>query len=109
MKVSLIDRALLRVSGKDSEIFLQNQFSNDINRLGANNIQLNAYCQHQGKIIALFWLMRFNEGFILSFPGDLAEKIKARLQLFIIMSDVLIEDISKDYLQTLNLIKNQIK
>ena len=100
MKVSLKDRALLRVSGKDSEIFLQNQFSNDITRLGANKIQLNAYCQHQGKIIALFWLMRFNEGFILSFPGDLAEKIKARLQLFIIMSDVLIEDISKDYLQT---------
>ena len=99
MKVSLKDRALLRVSGKDSEIFLQNQFSNDITRLGANKIQLNAYCQHQGKIIALFWLMRFNEGFILSFPGDLAEKIKARLQLFIIMSDVLIEDISKDYLQ----------
>ena len=99
MKVSLKDRALLRVSGLDSEIFLQNQFSNDITGLGVNKIQLNAYCQHQGKILALFWLMRFNDGFILSFPGDLAEKIKARLQMFVIMSNVLIEDISKDYLQ----------
>ena len=100
MKVAIKNRTLLRVSGLDSEIFLQNQFSNDISRLGANKIQLNAYCQHQGKIIALFWLMRFNESFILSFPDDLGEKIKARLQMFIIMSDVLIEDISKDYHHT---------
>ena len=99
MKVFLKDRALLRISGSDSEIFLQNQFSNDIAKLELNRIQLNAYCQHQGKIIALFWVMRSHESFIMSFPDDLLDKIKTRLQMFIIMSDVIIEDISKDYLQ----------
>ena len=99
MNVFLKNRALLRISGLDSEIFLQNQFSNDIDKLELNRIQLNAYCQHQGKIIALVWVMRFHDSFMLSFPDDLLDKIKTRLQMFIIMSDVIIENISKDYLQ----------
>ena len=99
MKVFLKDRALLRISGLDSEIFLQNQFSNDIKKLEPNRIQLNAYCQHQGKIIALFWVMRFDDTFVLSFPADLLDQIKTRLKMFIIMSDVKIDDISNHYLQ----------
>ena len=94
MRVFLNDRALFRISGLDSEVFLQSQLSNDISKIGANRIQLNAYCQHQGKIIALFWLMRSEESFLLSFPADLAEKMKSRLQMFILMSDVIIEDIT---------------
>ena len=43
--------------------------------------------------------MRSNDSFILSFPVDLAEKIISRLQMFIIMSDVIIEDISNQYFQ----------
>ena len=73
MKVNLKDRALLKISGPDAEVFLQAQLTNDISLLEDSNVQLSAYCQHQGKIIALFWLMRFNESFILSFPIDLAE------------------------------------
>ena len=99
MRVLLKDRALLRISGSDSENFLQNQLTNDISKLANNRIQINAYCQHQGKIIALFWVMRSHDGFMLSFPNDLLDKIKTRLQMFIIMSDVIIEDISKQYRQ----------
>ena len=99
MRVLLKDRALLRISGSDSETFLQNQLTNDISKLANNRIQINAYCQHQGKIIALFWVMRSHDGFILSFPNDLLGKIKTRLQMFIIMSDVIIEDISMEYCQ----------
>ena len=99
MKVFLNDRALFRISGLDSEVFLQSQFSNDISKSVTNRIQLNAYCQHQGKIIALFWLMRSEDSFLLSFSADLAEKIKSRLQMFILMSDVIIEDISNQNIQ----------
>jgi folate-binding protein YgfZ len=99
MKVFLNNRALFRISGFDSEVFLQSQFSNDISKIGANKIQLNAYCQHQGKIIALFWLMRSEDSFLLSFPADLAEKMKSRLQMFILMSDVIIEDITNQNIQ----------
>ena len=99
MFVHLKNRALLRVSGSDAETFLQGQLSNDINNLGNSSVQMNAYCQHQGKILALFWVIKNEDSFFLSFPSDLLEAIKPRLQMFIIMSDVVIEDITKEYTQ----------
>jgi folate-binding protein YgfZ len=99
MFVHLKNRALLRISGSDAETFLQGQLSNDINNLGNSSVQMNAYCQHQGKILALFWVLRFEGSFFLSFPLDLLEVIKARLQMFVIMSDVVIEDITKEHIQ----------
>ena len=94
MKVLLHNRALIKISGRDAESFLQAQLSNDISLLKQKMIQLNAYCQHQGKILALFWVMRDHDSFLLSFPRDLLEKIQSRLKMFVIMSDVEIEDIS---------------
>jgi len=99
MFVHLKNRVLLKVSGSDAETFLQGQLSNDISKLDALSVQLNSYCQHQGKILALFWVMRHEDSFFLSFPSDLLEVIKPRLQMFIIMSDVSIEDATKDYIQ----------
>ena len=99
MNINLSNRALLKISGADAEEFLQNQLSNDINKLDNYHLQINAYCQHQGKIIALFWVMRSNNGFLLSFPDDLLKKVTSRLQMFVIMSDVLIEDVSEEFSQ----------
>jgi folate-binding protein YgfZ len=99
MFVHLKNRVLLKVSGSDAETFLQGQLSNDISKLDALSVQLNSYCQHQGKILALFWVMRHEDSFFLSFPSDLLEVIKPRLQMFIIMSDVSNEDATKDYIQ----------
>ena len=99
MQFNLKNRALVRVSGSDAEGFLQNQFSNDISKLNHSSIQVNAYCQHQGKIIALFWVMRSNENFLISFPIDLLDKVVSRLKMFIIMSDVVIEDVTTNFLQ----------
>ena len=78
MFVHLKNRALLRVSGSDAETFLQGQLSNDINKLDALSVQLNAYCQHQGKILALFWVTKNEDSFFLSFPSDLLEANKAK-------------------------------
>ncbi|MDC1015757.1 folate-binding protein YgfZ [Candidatus Thioglobus sp.] len=99
MQYELKNRALVRISGADAEEFLQNQLSNDISKLEDTKIQFNAYCQHQGKIITLLWVMRSKDSFLLSFPIDLLEKVVARLQMYVIMSDVLIEDVSESFLQ----------
>ena len=99
MQCNLTKRALIKVSGADAEEFLQNQFSNDIKKLDNYNLQINAYCQHQGKIIALFWVIRTDNSFLLSFPIDLLEKVISRLQMFVIMSDVLIENASEEFSQ----------
>jgi folate-binding protein YgfZ len=98
MLIKIKDRSLLMISGADAETFLQAQLTNDITLLN-NDIQLSAFCQHQGKIISLFWVMRFDKGFLLSFPADLAEKVIARLRMFVLMSDVKIDNFSERYLQ----------
>ena len=100
MKIHLKNRSLLKISGKDAEEFLQNQFSNDIEKIDSNKVQFNAYCQHQGKVIAFFWVMRMDKDFLLSFPGELLEKIENRLKIFVIMSDVIIENVTNVLSQT---------
>jgi len=99
MKILLKNRSLLKISGKDAEEFIQNQFTNDIGKLDNKKVQINAYCQHQGKIIALFWVIRMDESFLLSFPIDLLERIESRLKMFVIMSDVVIENVSSLFSQ----------
>ena len=97
MLCNLKNRALVMISGTDAESFLQNQFSNDISKLDDSSVQMNAYCQHQGKIIALFWVMCSDNSFLLSFPIDLKDKVIARLQMFVIMLDVIIQDVTNRY------------
>ena len=71
MITQLKNRTLIRLSGKDVQPFLQGQFSNDINALDEGVVQINAYCQHQGKIIALVWVMKKSDDFYVSLPSDL--------------------------------------
>jgi len=99
MIIHLKNRALLKLSGSENETFLQAQLSNDISKLDNSSVQLNAYCQHQGKILALFWVIRVGDDFLLSFPLDLLDSMKARLQMFVLMADVKITDVTEQYLQ----------
>jgi len=99
MFCELKTRALLHIKGVDCKSFLQSQLSNDINKINKNTIQINAYCQHQGKILAIFWVMQNNKDFFISFPLDLLDKILNRLRMFVLNLDVVIEDITSKYRQ----------
>jgi len=93
--ITLLDnRSLVKVSGKDTEVFLQSQFSNDIRHIQHNAIQINAYCQHQGKIIALLWVFVESDYYYLSIPSELKEFVLSKLNMFKLMSEVNIEDFS---------------
>ena len=94
MIIKLDNRALLKVSGNDAKSFLQGQLTNDIFQISANKIQINAYCQHQGKIMAILWVFIRNENFYLSLPEDLKDLVISKLNIFKLMSDVEIEDFS---------------
>jgi folate-binding protein YgfZ len=99
MITQLTNRSLLKLSGGDTQSFLQGQFSNDIDALEGGAVQLNAYCQHQGKIIALLWVIKRDDDFYLSFPSDLAELVTKRLTMFKMMSDVTITDVTNEIIQ----------
>ena len=96
MIIKINNRALLKVNGKDAKVFLQSQFSNNIFQLKPNRIQVNAYCQHQGKIMALLWVFVRNNNLYLSFPQDLKDLVISKLNMFKLMSNVEIEDFSHD-------------
>ena len=108
MIIHLKNRALLKLSGSENEAFLQAQLSNDISKLDNSSVQLNAYCQHQGKVLALFWVIRAGDDFLLSFPLDLLDSIKVRLQMFVLMADVKITDVTEQYVQIGVIGKSQI-
>ena len=99
MITQLNNRTLLKLSGSDTQSFLQGQFSNDIDALEEGVVQLNAYCQHQGKIIALIWVMKQGEDFYLSFPSDLKDTVVQKLNMFKMMSEVTIKDVSNEMIQ----------
>ena len=99
MIIQLTHRTLLKLTGSEVQSFLQGQFSNDINALEDGVIQLNAYCQHQGKIMALIWVMKRDDEFYLSFPQALSAEIVKKLTMFKMMSDVSIKDITNELLQ----------
>ena len=99
MKVNLKDRSLLKVSGPDAKTFLQSQLTNDIASLIEDKIQINAYCQHQGKIIAILWVFKTENDFYISVINDLKDVVLSKLNMFKMMSDLKIEDVSSNYLQ----------
>ena len=90
----LSDRGIIEVHGKDAEEFLQNQFTNDITRVSENTHQLSAWCNPKGRIIANFRIFKRGNNYYLTVSADLVELIIKKLRLYVMRSDVTIEDIS---------------
>ncbi len=99
MITQLNNRTLLKLNGPDTQSFLQGQFSNDIDALEEGGVQINAYCQHQGKIIALIWVLKKDAHYYLSLPNDLSDIVTKRLTMFKMMSEVVITDVTDQIMQ----------
>jgi len=99
MIIHLDNRSLIQVSGSDAGSFLQSQFTNDIKKISLNEVQISAYCQHQGKIIAILWLFQRGNYFYLSFPKELDEILIQKLNMFKMMSNVEIVDLTSEVKQ----------
>lgn len=95
----LSQSGLLAVRGKDTEAFLQGQFTNDVVHLDAAHSQLNGYCSPKGRLLANFRIWRDTEGFVLSLPRVMLETVTKRLQMFIMRSAVTLEDVSERWVR----------
>ena len=87
----LDDFSVVRVTGEDAESFLHGQFTNHIQNLG-NAYRLAAYCQPQGRILALMRVFRVEDQFYLVLPRDLLPGFLKRLSMFILRSRVKLEE-----------------
>jgi folate-binding protein YgfZ len=87
---------LIRARGPEAESFLQNQFCNDVHDITDSHSQLNAYCTPKGRIVAFFRLLQHAGNYYLRLPQEILEPTLKRLRLFVLMTQVSLDDASDE-------------
>ena len=86
--------SLIRVSGTDTRTFLQGQFTNDTKLLTPEVAQLSSYCSPKGRMLGSFWIFQRNDDLYIQMPAERLDEILKRLRMFVLRSQVDIEDVS---------------
>jgi len=97
---SIFDLSHLRltsVSGEDAETFLQGQFTNDIRVVSPEHHQMSCYCTPKGRMLANFRICSHAGQYLLQTPIDTQPALIKRLSMFVLRSQVSIEDVSDRY------------
>jgi tRNA-modifying protein YgfZ len=84
----------IKVSGDDAEFFLQGQFTNDIRKVSPQHHQMAGYCTPKGRMLANFRIFSHHGAYILQLPPDTADALLKRLSMYILRSQVTLEDVS---------------
>lgn len=92
----LSHQGLISAHGSDTETFLQGQFTNDVARVTPQQSELAAYCSPKGRILASMRLFRRGDRTLLSLPRGVLEPTLKRLRMFVLRSDVTLEDASDE-------------
>lgn len=93
------ERGLIKVNGEDAETFLQNQLTNDIRNVTDSTHQESAWCSPKGRIIANFQIFKNNDNFYLALSTDLIPHVIKKLRMYVMMSKVIIEDMTDSVIQ----------
>jgi len=88
---------LILVTGEDAQSFLQNQFSSDINDIDENHFQLSSYSTPKGRMLAVFRILRIDNGYILILPVTMVAATLERLAMFVIQARVSLADASAHF------------
>jgi folate-binding protein YgfZ len=86
--------AVLSVSGKDADKFLQGQITCNVHDINANQSSLGAICNPKGRVITTFLLVKASDGFLLVMPKELLAGVQTRLQKYVLRSAVTLSDCS---------------
>lgn len=86
---------LISLRGADVESYLQGQLTNDIRPiLNDARSGLAAVCTHKGRMQSCFRLFKRDDGVWLRLPKSMIQPTIDRLRMYVLMSDVAIEDAS---------------
>lgn len=94
--VEMENRCVFQVSGPDAERFLNGQVSNDVRRATTEQAIAACLCTVKGKVEALVWISRDDDGFLVDGQGEQREAIHARLERYLIADDCEIADRSEE-------------
>jgi folate-binding protein YgfZ len=95
-KTALTQFGVIKVTGDDRLTFLQGQLTNDINKTSEGNSQLSAYCSPKGRILTSFRIIPIKDGLLMVLAKDRLDETLKRLRMFVLMSKVVLEDISDE-------------
>ncbi|MBK8814016.1 MAG: folate-binding protein YgfZ [Methylococcaceae bacterium] len=88
---------VLKVSGKDAAKLLQGQITCNVNDISETSSRIAAMCNPKGRAIATFLVVKKADFFLLVVPTDLSDTVKTKLKLYVLRSDVKIEEASDEY------------
>ncbi len=91
---------LIEVAGKEAEAFTQAQFTSDIRQVSDKLSQLSAWCTAKGRVLALFRVFRRAEAYYLMLPMELLETTLRRLRMYILRSEVTVNEASSGLVRT---------
>lgn len=94
---ALTDVGVLAATGADAVQFLNSQLTIDVAAIDSLRWQLGAYCSVKGRVIALFEILRNQDGFLLLLPVERAEALRAALARYVLRSKVRLQDASSEW------------
>lgn len=83
---------IIHATGSDAGDFLQGQLTCDIGTVQGGKWCLSAYCNPQGKVLVLLWLIPAPEGFWLAVPRALSAAFLQRIRRYILRSAVVLTE-----------------
>ncbi|EXJ14487.1 CAF17-like 4Fe-4S cluster assembly/insertion protein YgfZ [Imhoffiella purpurea] len=90
---------LISARGADADTFLQGQLTNDVRELSPTRSQLSAHCSHKGRVMAVFRLIRREDGIYLQTAADRVAEILKRLGMYVLRSKVTLADVGDECLR----------
>lgn len=88
---SLEQYAILRLHGKDTFTFLQNNLSSNLKEVTESYAQLSSYCNAKGRVSTLLFIFKQNEDYFIRINQGIKDKFVEQLQKFILRDDVHID------------------
>ena len=95
--LDLSARAKLSITGTDRFRFLNGQITNDLRKATGTNAIEACVLNAKGKIDAHVFVSARDESFLVDAELNLREKLRARLERYIIADDVQIEDVTDQF------------
>lgn len=90
-KYRLATLSTIILTGANTQTFLQGQLTCDMDQLNqAGDYSLAACCDHKGRMIANFWVLRKNNDVVLILPTNMRDIVITHLQKYAVFSKVVL-------------------
>ncbi len=92
----LSHHGLIRFTGEETSLFLNNLLSSDVKKLGGNQAQWSSFSTPKGRMLANFLIWRDNEAYLLQLPKSLQAAIQKKLSMYVLRSKTKPSDATTD-------------